>query len=149
MARQWPVGNVLETPLAHIVQGPGLTDVRTTIYDTVWLPKLAAGRPADGHAAEGQPDEGDERPYPGEGEPTPAECPQSCVPDTVTPKCPQSCDPFIVVCEPTEPTPEDEPCPQSCLPDDCPQSCEPNNCEPGGVTICPPLTVEPPDRDRD
>jgi hypothetical protein len=40
---------------------------------------------------------------PGYGEPTPAECPQSCVPDTVTPSCPQSCDPFIAVCDPTEP----------------------------------------------
>ncbi|HEU4347928.1 MAG TPA: radical SAM protein [Actinoplanes sp.] len=118
MARQWPVGNVLETPLADIVRGQGLTDVRATIYDTVWLPKLAAGRAVDGHATEGEPDGGEERPYPEVGEPTPAECPQSCVPDTIAPECPQSCEPFIVVCEPTEP----EECPQSGLPDECPQS---------------------------
>lgn len=110
MARQWPVGNVRETPLARIVQSGALKEVRTTIYDTVWMPKLSAGRAAaDGHAAEGQPDEPDERPYPGEGEPTPAECPQLCIPDTVTPKCPQSCDPHPVTCDPIEPKPEDEP----------------------------------------
>jgi hypothetical protein len=60
MARQWPVGNVLDTPLARIVHSNALA--RTKIHDTVWLPKLAAGRSSDGHAAEGQPDEPDERP---------------------------------------------------------------------------------------
>jgi MoaA/NifB/PqqE/SkfB family radical SAM enzyme len=106
MARQWPVGNVLEEPLARIVSSAALGEVRTTIHDTVWAPKLAAGRRPDGYPAEGEPPDGDEHPYPGEGEPTPAECPQSCVPDTVTPSCPQSCEPFIVVCEPTEPDEE-------------------------------------------
>jgi MoaA/NifB/PqqE/SkfB family radical SAM enzyme len=109
MARQWPVGNVLETPLARIVLSNALKEVRTTIYDTVWMPKLAAGQATDGHAAEGEPDEGDERPYPDEGEPTPAKCPQTCIPDTVPPKCPQSCDPHPVTCDPIEPKPEDEP----------------------------------------
>jgi MoaA/NifB/PqqE/SkfB family radical SAM enzyme len=112
MAREWPVGNVLEAPLAEIVGGEALGDVRTAIHDTVWLPKLAAGRSASAHALEGE----DETPDPAEGEPAPAECPQSCVPDTVTPSCPQSCvpdtvtpscpqscDPFIAVCDPTEP----------------------------------------------
>ena len=105
MSRQWPVGNVLEAPLAGIVRGDALAGVRTTIHDTVWMSKLSAGRVAAGHATEGQPDEDEdeERTYPGEGEPTPAECPQSCVPETVTPTCPQSCEPLIVVCEPTEP----------------------------------------------
>ena len=138
MARQWPVGNVLEAPLASIVRSAALAEVRTTIHDTVWVPKLASGRPLDGHAAEGEPSGGEERPYPGPGEPTPAECPQSCVPDTVTPKCPQSCDPFIVVCEPTEPTPAE--CPQSCEPSACAQSCQPDDvcpqsCQPDDV--CP------------
>jgi hypothetical protein len=109
MARQWPVGNVLETPLDRIVQSNALKEVRTTIHDTVWVPKLSASRSADGHAAEGEPDEDDERPYPDEGEPTPAECPQLCIPDTVTPKCPQRCDPHPVTCDPIEPQPEDEP----------------------------------------
>jgi MoaA/NifB/PqqE/SkfB family radical SAM enzyme len=153
MARQWPVGNVLDTPLAHIVRSSALAELRATIHDTVWLPKFAAGRPLDGHATEGRPEDGDERPYPDEGEPTPAECPQSCIPETVTPKCPQSCDPLPVVCDPTEPKPEEEPkapgyaeptpaeCPQSCFPADvppdcpqtpgeCPQSCEPFACDP-------------------
>jgi len=173
MARQWPVGNVLETPLARIVQGSALTEVRATIHDTVWLTKVSAGRPADGHAAEGQPDD-DERPYgdEGEGEPTPAECPQSCVPDTVTPVCPQSCDPLPVVCDPTEPETEEErfleeedpeepgygeptpaECPQSCFPADvppdcpqtppeCPQSCVPFSCDPFGGSLPPILQPE-------
>jgi MoaA/NifB/PqqE/SkfB family radical SAM enzyme len=108
MARQWPVGNVLDTPLAHVVRSAALEEIRMTIHDTVWMPKLAAGRPADGHGAEGDPDDGDERPYPGEGEPVPAKCPQTCIPITVPPKCPQSCDPFPVVCEPTEPTTKED-----------------------------------------
>jgi MoaA/NifB/PqqE/SkfB family radical SAM enzyme len=109
MARQWPVGNVLETPLHRIVQSNALKEVRAAIHDTVWVPKLSAGRGADGHVADGQQDEDDERPYPDEGEPTPAACPQLCIPDTVTPKCPQSCDPHPVTCDPIEPQPEDEP----------------------------------------
>lgn len=109
MARQWPVGNVLETPLDRIVQSNALKEVRTTIHDTVWMPKLAGGRTPDGHAAEAQPDEGEEPSYPDEGEPTPAECPQTCIPLTVTPTCPQSCNPTPVTCDPIEPTPEDEP----------------------------------------
>jgi MoaA/NifB/PqqE/SkfB family radical SAM enzyme len=108
MARQWPVGNVLETPLADIAHSGSLAEIRSTIYETVWLPKLAAGRPVDGHMLDVERDGDEETSYPGEGEPAPAECPQSCVPDTVPPKCPQSCDPFIAVCDPTEPEPEEE-----------------------------------------
>jgi len=39
MARQWPVGNVLEMPLAEIVAGRQLQTMRQTIFDNVWLPK--------------------------------------------------------------------------------------------------------------
>jgi MoaA/NifB/PqqE/SkfB family radical SAM enzyme len=51
MARQWAVGNVLEAPLAEIVRGAPLADMRRTIYQTVWVPKAATGRgprPHDG-----------------------------------------------------------------------------------------------------
>ncbi len=80
MARQWPVGNVRDTTLAGIVRSVALREIRATIHETAWLPKLAAGRSTDGHAAEGAPDDDDEGQYPDEGEPTPAECPQSCDP---------------------------------------------------------------------
>jgi MoaA/NifB/PqqE/SkfB family radical SAM enzyme len=155
MARQWPVGNVLESPLAEIVRSQDLAEIRGTIYETVWLPKLYAGRPADGHMLDVEKDN-DETSYPDEGEPTPAECPQACIPDTVTPNCPQSCDPLPTVCDPTEPKPEEDEtlpddapgygkptpaeCPQSCVPDtippECPQSCEPF------IAVCDPTEPE-------
>ena len=79
MARQWPVGNVLEAPLAEIVGGEPLQDIRQTIFETVWLPKTSMCGPSNC---------------------TP-ECPQSCGPDlsscnpmTCHPAtCPQSCAP--------------------------------------------------------
>ena len=155
MARQWPVGNVLESPLAEIVRSHGLAEIRETIYETVWLPKLASGRPADGHMLDIEKDD-DEASYPDEGEPTPAECPQSCVPDTVTPTCPQSCDPLPTVCDPTEPDPDEEvlpedapeygeptpaECPQSCVPDTIPPQC-PQSCEPF-IAVCDPTEPDP------
>jgi MoaA/NifB/PqqE/SkfB family radical SAM enzyme len=124
MARQWPVGNVRAEPLATITQGKPLEDMRQTIFQTVWLPKVAGTR--------GGPDPTGKRrvaaskdcaPYGRSKDPDaspeipetckPADfqaddpcdpCPQSCVPidgSTCGPHaCPQSCDPFIVVCEP-------------------------------------------------
>jgi pyruvate-formate lyase-activating enzyme len=82
MARQWPVGNVLEAPLADIVGGEPLQEVRQTIFETVWLPKTSMAC-------------------------TP-ECPQSCSPDlsSCTPMscdpahCPQSCTPPLAPCTP-------------------------------------------------
>jgi len=44
MARQWPVGNVLDMSLAEIVIGRQLQDMRQTIFDSVWLPKSAEFR---------------------------------------------------------------------------------------------------------
>ena len=64
---------MLEAPLAEIVRGAPLADMRRTICQTVWVPKAAAGR-----------------------------CPQSCVPDSIPPACPQSCELFIAACEPDE-----------------------------------------------
>ena len=40
MARQWPVGNVLETSLADIAAGRSLAEMRQTIFDTIWVPKI-------------------------------------------------------------------------------------------------------------
>ena len=88
MSRHWPVGNVLESSLACIVRGDELRGVRTSIYDAVWLPKVAAS---------GQPES----------------CPQSCdptvcIPDFCDPSttCPQSCEPPPIVCEPGDCMPD-------------------------------------------
>jgi MoaA/NifB/PqqE/SkfB family radical SAM enzyme len=42
MARKWPVGSVLESPLQEIVQGQLLEEMRGTIFEDVWLPSLSA-----------------------------------------------------------------------------------------------------------
>ena len=89
MSRQWPVGNVLDSSLDSIVRGSALSDVRRSIHDTVWLPKVAdAGRPAEN-------------------------CPQSCDPSVCGPdfcdpsvSCPQSCEPPIIECEPGDCAPD-------------------------------------------
>jgi MoaA/NifB/PqqE/SkfB family radical SAM enzyme len=158
MARQWPVGNVLDLPLADIVLGGALREIRAAIHETVWQPRVAAGRAMDGHSAEGKPGKGDEGSYPDQGEQVPADCPQSCEPDIgclqscepdgCLQSCSPNCDPRdgclpigIVIVGPVvveeaeeEPAPDD--CPQSCEPDaGCPQSCEPS-CDPAGD--CPP-----------
>ena len=118
MARQWPVGNVPETPLAEIVAGRSLEDMRQTIFDTVWLPKIAEGSNEGGagiHELEMvrkatkphmpkkphkpcapfklNPKHPHKPKKPGHN-PSADDCPQSCVPDTVPPECPQSCSPF-------------------------------------------------------
>src|SRR6266540_5319372 len=106
MARQWPVGNVLESSLAQIVRGESLDDMRQTIFEEVWLPKLSAtcNGPALTNGENCPPDDypppPDKTPDEAEPEPSPkcAPCPQSCVPDTKIPPC------------------EPSPCPQSCVP---------------------------------
>jgi MoaA/NifB/PqqE/SkfB family radical SAM enzyme len=150
MARQWPVGNVLETSLGDIVGAQSLKDVRQQIFDTVWLPKTATRKasnkstvpnrlctPSDPKCGPdiGAPDCAPElsapqrEKYP-DGSPTtdPAEeCPQSCVPDESTCgpiACPQSCDPNLVE-EPEEEEVKEE-CPQSCVPDQ--STCGPIAC---------------------
>ncbi|MFE1880337.1 radical SAM protein [Streptomyces diastatochromogenes] len=106
MAREWPVGNVLEEELAQILRGVPLDRMRQTIREEVWVPR------AQSHADRSKTCEPSE-PH----EPTPY-----CSPD-VGPcgpgDCPQGGD---------EPTPRCVPdgCPQSCEPDTCPQSCDPN-----------------------
>ena len=122
LARQWPVGNVLESPLSEIIRGEPLDDMRQTIFDTVWLPKISmksndgGGRvgptaltgsndcpPSDYPPPEKSPDKSPDESPPPDTEPTPqcAPCPQSCVPDTTFPPCepnpcPMSCGPFHV-----------------------------------------------------
>jgi MoaA/NifB/PqqE/SkfB family radical SAM enzyme len=154
MARQWPVGNVLEAPLAEIVRGKPLADIRQMIYQTVWAPKAAGERGPSPHDGPDEPPEPDGRyedaPPPASDpggcspECTPGSCPQSCVPDSIPPGCPQSCEPFIVSCEPGPEEPADHGgsvgCDviEDCGPDVCPQSCGPTAppCEQSG---CDPL----------
>jgi MoaA/NifB/PqqE/SkfB family radical SAM enzyme len=94
MARQWPVGNVLEMSLAEIVGGKPLEGMRQTIYDTVWVPKIAAHKP--GKKPGKKPKKpAEECPQSGDCHPS---CAESCVPFT----CPQSCTP-IPECTPDEP----------------------------------------------
>lgn len=93
MARQWPVGNVLDVSLADLVGGKPLEEMRQTIFDTVWMPMVAVHKPTKS---------------PGKKPPATPEscpksgchpsCPESCVPVT----CPESCLPFppIVECAP-------------------------------------------------
>ncbi len=144
---------MLEAPLAEIVRGEPLADIRRMIYETVWAPK-AAGEPGPSpHDGPDEPPEPDGRyedaPQPASDsggcspECTPGSCPQSCVPDSIPPGCPQSCEPFIVSCEPDSEEAADlggtpgcdviedcgpDMCPQSCGPDAPP--CEQSPCEP-------------------
>jgi MoaA/NifB/PqqE/SkfB family radical SAM enzyme len=121
MARQWPVGNVLEQSLAEIVAGRSLKDTRQTIFDEVWLPKRAANLLEAHDAATlttaGGPkerDDGKKPPEPPrieEDEPC-LPCPQSCPQDHRTPGCPQSCLPWPEYCDPDPPRPACEPHPE-------------------------------------
>jgi hypothetical protein len=95
MARQWPVGNVLEMPLAGIVGGKPLEGMRQTIYDTVWRPKLAVHKPTKKPGKKKPSKPAAECPQSGDCHPS---CPESCVPLT----CPESCIP-IPDCTPNEP----------------------------------------------
>jgi MoaA/NifB/PqqE/SkfB family radical SAM enzyme len=88
MARQWPIGNVLEAPLAEIVGGEPLQEIRQEIFETVWLPKIRS------ECAPLTP-----------GTCPPEGCPQDCSPMQVCSphiNCPQSCVPKFV-CSPAIP----------------------------------------------
>jgi organic radical activating enzyme len=43
MARNWPIGSVLDTTLAELVQSQVLQDIRSRIYQEVWLPSVQQG----------------------------------------------------------------------------------------------------------
>jgi radical SAM protein with 4Fe4S-binding SPASM domain len=84
MARQWPVGNILEKPLAEIVGGTQLRDTRGEIFEKAWKPKIdqkigptscvPCSQSCDPSVTSCQPNE------------------EMCVPFT----CPQSCMPLAV-----------------------------------------------------
>lgn len=122
MARQWPVGNVLETSLAQIVRGQAMRHMRREIFEEVWLPRTEAFRLAS------------ESPCPPEN--------PTCGPDTGAPDCAPELNPTPQTDPEAEPGkyPSDDPnvqcfpCPQSCSPDfevppcnpsPCPKSCGP------------------------
>jgi MoaA/NifB/PqqE/SkfB family radical SAM enzyme len=71
MSRTWPVGSVLDKPLAEIVHSNALGDLRAEIYEKVWKPKQAIAKEL---AAVGSPSAGD--------------CDPQC-----TPRCSPSCSP--------------------------------------------------------
>ncbi|MGW4393382.1 radical SAM protein [Streptomyces sp. NPDC004685] len=111
MAREWPVGNVMEEKLSQILQGDPLERMRQTIREEVWLPRAQSH--ADRSKICGPSKTCAPQPYcsPDVGPCGPGDCPQGG--SDPTPAC------------------EPEACPQSCEPDACPQSCEPNPlCEP-------------------
>jgi MoaA/NifB/PqqE/SkfB family radical SAM enzyme len=138
MARQWPVGNVLEATLADIVADRPLRRMRQTIFDTVWQPRIGirAGCipeeiPIWDTSEHCDPETGCEPHGPGCSQSCGPDCnpsggpcfPVKCAPDRCEPDggCPQShCDPTAGCeqtpcnpsigdpCSPTEPT-----CPQS------------------------------------
>lgn len=89
MSRQWPVGNVLDESLASIVRGDALSNVRSSIYEAVWLPRTADAR----RLAENCPQSCD---------------PTVCLPDFCDPStsCPQSCEPPVIECEPGDCMPD-------------------------------------------
>lgn len=80
MARQWPVGNVLEAPLAEIVGGEPLQDTRKTIFETVWLPKTAITGCTPNCQQSCNPDLSSCNPH---------GCEQSCAPPMCMPETPQ------------------------------------------------------------
>lgn len=105
MARQWPVGNVLESPLADIAAGGRLAAMREEIFETVWVPKVAAaGRDKDpGKRKGGGGSKKRRREQEPSADPVPLEeCPQTCGPDASSCQphhCPQSCEPPICIPE--------------------------------------------------
>jgi MoaA/NifB/PqqE/SkfB family radical SAM enzyme len=134
MARQWPVGNVLEMSLAEIVAGRSLEDMRQAIFDTVWLPKLADA--GNGGEVGTHELEMVRKPSKPQKPHKPQKPPKPCAPFKLNPKHPHK--PKTKPGHPAQKPSDDEcfPCPQSCVPDtvppECPQSCGPfPACVPG------------------
>ncbi|MCI2421572.1 radical SAM protein [Saccharopolyspora sp. K220] len=73
MARQWPVGNILDESLAEIVDGMRLKDTRKDIFETAWLPKIDDCAPCEQSC---DPDSSSCSPH----YCNPTQCPQSCTP---------------------------------------------------------------------
>ncbi len=134
MARQWPVGNVLETSLAEIVGGRSLEGMRQTIFDSVWLPKIAEA--GNGGEAGIHELEMVRKPTKPQMPHKPQKPHKPCAPFKLNPKHPHK--PSHKPKRPGDNPSAEEcfPCPQSCVPDtvppQCPQSCSPfPACVPG------------------
>ncbi|WP_328329294.1 MULTISPECIES: radical SAM/SPASM domain-containing protein [unclassified Streptomyces] len=93
MARDWPVGNILEQDLSQILRDGLLDRTRRTIREEVWIPRLQAHANAEDRCSPAKT------------------CPQNCTPDV---PCPQSCTPDHPMCAPDFCNPFF--CPQSCEP---------------------------------
>lgn len=74
MSRSWPVGSVIETPLAEIIRSKSLQSVRERVYNDVWLPHQAVSQEVMKASVK-----------------TPTSC-QPCDP-TCGPRCGPSCQP--------------------------------------------------------
>ena len=134
MARQWPVGNVLETSLAEIVGGRSLEGMRQTIFDSVWLPKIAEA--GNGGEAGIHELEMVRKPTKPQMPHKPQKPHKPCAPFKLNPKHPHK--PSHKPKRPGDNPSAEEcfPCPQSCVPDtvppQCRQSCSPfPACVPG------------------
>ena len=78
MARQWPVGSILEESLADIIEGMSLRNTRREIFESAWLPKLNPRSECDPCPQSCDPDIMSCEP--GAGDCLPLTCPQSCHP---------------------------------------------------------------------
>ncbi len=78
MSRDWSIGSVIENELSKLVESPALKDLRTQIYERVWLPRSqnAKTNPTSIHKGSGQE----------------ADCVPDCVP-TCNPQCSPNCSP--------------------------------------------------------
>jgi MoaA/NifB/PqqE/SkfB family radical SAM enzyme len=120
MAREWPIGNVLDRSLSEIVQGQALANMRQTIFEQVWLPRTSAN-------LSGQHDVPLKHSSSVVGSPDP-----QCGPDAGTPDCAPEINPL-----PAQ-VPEEEPCYEPNLPaEECPQSCFPKDASTCGPMSCP------------
>lgn len=91
MARQWSVGNIFQDSLSEIVKSKALEDIRRTIFDSVWLPKVQGPINTDARDPRCHPDcseccEPDGCP---ETPCAPGCCPQVCIPDACGPVLPR------------------------------------------------------------
>ncbi|MEM4381646.1 MAG: radical SAM protein [Candidatus Caldarchaeum sp.] len=77
MARNWPVGSVLEQELSEIIYSQALHNIRSRIYKEVWLPRSQRE---------------EEHPIYNEQKKINTSCPPNCVPRCV-PQCSPNCSP--------------------------------------------------------
>ncbi|HYJ57854.1 MAG TPA: radical SAM/SPASM domain-containing protein [Methyloceanibacter sp.] len=132
MARHWPVGNVLETPLGDIVAGRSLEAMRETIFESVWLPKIEASKSGGGKKDKSKKDKGrKDKGKKDKGKKDKGKKDKDK--DTGKGKG-ESKQPLGDAKTKAE---ECFPCPQSCVPDTVPPKC-PQSCVPFPATACDP-----------